>query len=200
MKFALLGSDLWRNVIGEHVRPDDSESGKVDEWDTRDAKARGKIGLMCITSIRMQLQSNWTAKETWDYLKKFCTPSGWSNKWELMSKVEHLSLAKCKDIADFRAKLTKLKDDLMDQKITMEDYFVMKAINSLDQRYETLVTYLLQQARDSQDGKLPSYEAIFENLQQEEHRQKQQTKQAYFTRGGGNRGRGRGRGRVKWNF
>ena len=196
MKFALLALDLWGNVSGERVLPDENrEPEKSDKWDTRDAKARGKIGLMCVTSIQMQLQSDWTAKETWDYLRRFCTPSGWSNKWELMSKVDHLSLAKCKDIADFMSQLTQLRNEVMDQKITIEDYFVIKAINSLGQRYETWVTYLAQQARDSQDGKLPSYKTIFENLQQEEHRQKQRAEQANFTRGGGNRGRGKGRGR-----
>ena len=76
MEFALLGSDLWGNVSGKRKRPDEAkESEKADKWDTRDAKARGKIGLMCVTSIQMQLQSDWTAKETWDYLKRICTPT-----------------------------------------------------------------------------------------------------------------------------
>ena len=54
-----------------------------------------------------------------------------------MSKVEHLTLAKCNNMTDFKAQLIKLKNEVMNQKITIEDYFVIKAINSLDQRYET---------------------------------------------------------------
>ena len=65
MKFALLRSDLWNNVSGKRKRFDEAKkSEKIDKWNIRDAKAREKIGLMCVISIQMQLQSDWTAKKT----------------------------------------------------------------------------------------------------------------------------------------
>jgi hypothetical protein len=197
MEFSLLDANLWGNVNGDRLKP--TAVGPIapdtDKWDSRDAKARGKIGLMCNKTVQLQLKSIWTAKETWDYLKKICTPGGWSNKWELMSKVRSLSLAKCKDIADFHGQLGKLKAEVTELKISIEDYFVIKAVDSLDQRFETWITYLVQQARDSKDGKLPDFDTIFQNLQQEEHRQKTRNEQFNLAHGGGGRrGRGRGRG------
>ena len=59
MKFALLESDLWGNVSDKRKHPNEErESEKIDKWDIRNAKARGKIDLMCIISIQMQLQSD----------------------------------------------------------------------------------------------------------------------------------------------
>ncbi len=49
-----------------------------------------------------------------------------------MSKVESLLLAKCKNIADFHNQLGKLKAKIVDLKISIKDYFVIKAINSLN--------------------------------------------------------------------
>ena len=89
-----------------------------------------------------------------------------------MSKMKHLTLAKCNNMTDFKTQLIKLKNEIMNQKIIIENYFVIKAINSLDQRYETWIIYFVQQARDNQNDKLLFYETIFENLQQKKHRQK----------------------------
>ncbi len=49
-----------------------------------------------------------------------------------MSKVESLSLVKCKNIANFHNQLDKLKTKVANLKILIENYFVIKTINFLD--------------------------------------------------------------------
>ena len=49
-----------------------------------------------------------------------------------MSKVESLSLVKCKNIANFYNQLNKLKAKIVNLKILIKNYFVIKAINFLD--------------------------------------------------------------------
>ena len=53
-----------------------------------------------------------------------------------MSKMKHLTLAKCNNMIDFKTQLIKLKNEIMVQKIIIKNFFVIKAINSLDQKYE----------------------------------------------------------------
>lgn len=197
---------FWGVVIGTKTRPDDKiDQDRAERWDEMDEKAHGTIGFMCSKAIQLQLKSKWTSHQMMEHLKKICIPTGWSHKLELVSKVEALSLSKCKNITDFRYQLTRLKDEVQQQKITIEEYIVIKAINSLDRRFESGVTCLVQKTRNAQDGKLPDYEVIFENLLQEEHRIKQRDQQANWTqsntqsndqanaaRGGNNRGSGRG--------
>ena len=54
-----------------------------------------------------------------------------------MNKIKHLTLAKCNNMTNFRTQLIKLKNEMMNQKIIIENYFVIKTINFLDQKYET---------------------------------------------------------------
>ena len=52
MKFALLRSDLWNNVSDKRKHLDETkESEKIDKWDIRNVKARGKIDFMCVINI-----------------------------------------------------------------------------------------------------------------------------------------------------
>ena len=40
-------------------------------------------------------------------------------------------------MTNFKTQLIKLKNEMMNQKIIIENYFVIKAINFFDQKYET---------------------------------------------------------------
>ena len=54
-----------------------------------------------------------------------------------MSKIKHLTFAKCNNIIDFKIQLIKLKNEVINQKIIIENYFIIKAINFLHQKYKT---------------------------------------------------------------
>ena len=54
-----------------------------------------------------------------------------------MNKIKHLTLAKCNNMTNFKVQLIKLKNEVMNQKIIIENYFVIKAINFFDQKYKT---------------------------------------------------------------
>ena len=54
-----------------------------------------------------------------------------------MNKIKHLTLMKCNNMTNFKTQLIKLKNEVINQKIIIKNYFVIKAINSLNQKYET---------------------------------------------------------------
>ena len=200
MEFALLDSDLWGITSGVWKKPEEADFDEKDDfrteknsWESANAKARGKIGLMCQKTVQMTLKSESTADEMWRQLREDCTPKGWNNKWEVMSKLEQLHLTKVKSMDEFHVQIMKAKADIDELQISIDDYLVIKVLNSLDARYDTWVTLLSQKAREDEEKKLPSLDTIFQNLKQEEYRHTTIEK-ANVARGGGNQGNQRGRG------
>ena len=200
MEFALLDSDLWGVTSGVWKKPEEADFDERNDfrtekksWGSANAKARGKIGLMCQKTVQMTLKSESTADEMWRQLREDCTPKGWNNKWEVMSKLEQLHLTKVKNMDEFHVQIMKAKTDIDELQISIDDYLVLKVLNSLDARYDTWVTLLSQKAREDEEKKLPSLDTIFQNLKQEEHRHTI-TEKANVARGGGNQGNQRGRG------
>ena len=53
-----------------------------------------------------------------------------------MNKMKYLTLAKCNNMTDFKIQSIKLKNEVMNQKIIIKNYFIIKTINFLDQKYE----------------------------------------------------------------
>ena len=73
-----------------------------------------------------------------------------------MSKLEQLHLIKAKNMDDFHVQIMKAKADIDELQISIDDYLVVKVLNSLDARYETWATLLSQKAREDEEKKLPS--------------------------------------------
>lgn len=184
MQFALMDAGLWNIVSGDIVKPvEDSPQDppqvqtaaerrefkkELDEWVKDDARGKGKIGRMSMSMMQMQIDLDWTSAQTWKHFKEKCSPSGWSNKWAVMNRLEETSYASCKDIPELQVKINKIQEEIKDLEITLEDYITIKVLNGLGEKFETWVTLLSQKARD--DSKLPSLTSIFQNLMEEEHR------------------------------
>ena len=84
----------------------------------------------------MTLKSEFIADEMWRQLKKDCTPKGWNNKWEVMSKLEQLHLIKVKSMNEFHVQIMKAKADIDELQISIDDYLVIKVLNSLNVRFD----------------------------------------------------------------
>ena len=171
MFYALNGAGLWDIVSGDDQRPSTKVVAPDEEpltpkelreqqldYDRRNAKAVGKIGAMCSSTMQLNCERTWTAHQMYQKLKKECQPTGWNNKWELMSRIEGSHLSKCKSMVDFTTQMYKFAEEVKEIGITIDEYLTIKTLNSLSSQYETSVTLLSQKARD--ETKLPSLHDI----------------------------------------
>ena len=87
-----------------------------------DAHARVAISNKCIPSIQQLLKPEWTAKQTWDWLRKCYEPSKSHKKWMALSRFEDLDFAHFKSFADYRIEIEGIMREVKELGITMEDW------------------------------------------------------------------------------
>ena len=179
MKTALMTSGLWHIVDGTEklptLPPENSSaevkyqaSVRLQQWQTNDSKAHGRINSMCTADMELQIVDQSSAKSAWDKLKIHCSPKGWANKWFVMKRIEDTTLSSSGGtIQAFQARIQKLKEEVNGLNITMDDYFVIKTLNSLDAKFDTTLTVLRHEA--TKNDKLPALDDIFKTLRDAEY-------------------------------
>ena len=182
---------------------------KQNIYDGRCFKARGRIVAMCTSGVQIMINSDDGPKKVWDFLKTRFEPTGWANKWAVMNRFEELHYDEIKGMVAYNGALTKLKQEIIDFSISMEDAFVIKILNKLFPDFHTFLAIKNNEVRI--DKKLPGFEELMQHLEEEENRLKQEGvigmarvgqdsnggngrdgRGGRNTRGGGNRGRGKG--------
>jgi hypothetical protein len=219
MTLALKEAELWRIVSGTKKVPkldpqvtDPTEKelkeDVIADYHMLDEKAVGKIGKMCTNNVQMEffsLKAEWTSRDLWEHLKKRYSPTGWSSKWAAFNSLEMLTYES--SIADLESKTLDILAELKSQDLTIEQVVTLKVLNVLESPFSTYLTVLMESAR--KEDKFPSLTSLFQNLADEENRQRAEGV-VNLTKRGGTKGNNQGgnkrgdkkngdkKGRLEW--
>jgi hypothetical protein len=161
-----------------------------------DEKAVGKIGKMCTNHVQMEffsIKNDWTAYELWVHLKKRYSSKGWSSKWATYNKLETLTYET--SIADLKSKILDILVELKSQDLTIEQVVTLKVLNVLESSFSTYLTVLMESAR--KEDKFSDLTEVFQNLVDEENRQRAESSVNLVRKGAGNGTNGPKRGDNK---
>lgn len=159
-----------------------------NSYNLKNGSLAGRIGGMCEPTIQSLLNAKWDAKETWDFLKKRYSPTGWSHKWEVLNALEQIHYSDCKSASEYGDKFRTALKEVQDLSITMEESVTIKALNNLGSGFDTYLTIVNDKAR--KEDKLPDLDDLVKAVEEEESRQKSAS--LNFNRVGGNNTNNRG--------
>lgn len=93
---------------------------------TKDGVAMVAIYNMCNHSVQQILEPTWTAKETWDRLKKRYEPSESHKKWMVLNRLEDLDYGNFKSVSKYRNRIEIITREFQELGITWENLMDFK--------------------------------------------------------------------------
>ena len=173
------GVHLMQIVEGTYEKPTSTKystrvlEDRVELWERANEKVKRLIRLMCDDSMRMVLQPEWTANQTWNHLKDYFTPVDrrWDKKWEILGRLDQLHPAQFESLDDFYDQMMKAQADLKEYETTMDDHLTFKTLSSIDARYTSWETLLSQEHPAQLQRRMPFIVEIHRTLKQRARRE-----------------------------
>ena len=129
-----------------------------------------------ITKVEMllSLQNNWISLKLWNHLKNFYTLRDWSAKWEIFNRLQQIFYSQCKNITKYETKFQKIKSDVHDHTLIMNEAITLQFLNGLEFSFKTYLTILNEKIRN--ENRFLSFDDLLKNLKNEEFRMTQNDK------------------------
>ncbi len=99
---------------------------KINEFQNDACKTVAKIGKICIDTVQKEFFSvqtswEWTPIEIWSHLRNGYTLQNWTSKWNILEKLHEIQDGNCKDIQEFKTKISDMKFEIEELEITMDE-------------------------------------------------------------------------------
>ena len=87
-----------------------------------------------------------------------------------MNKLKQLHFIKVKNMNEFHVQIMKIKTNIDELQIFIDDYLIIKILNSLNVKYNIWMTLLSQKIRENKKKKFFNLNILFQNFKQKKHR------------------------------
>lgn len=172
----LKARSVFKYVNGDKKKPNKDESeDKIDEWESKDAAARGLLICNVTDSIVLSIEYLTTSKEVWDHLQTTYAPSGIASEFARYQDWSSLDFDG-KDLEKFcHLYKTKLLACLqggieIDKKVQVYQFIL-----HVTPYFESFAANLRQRMREMKKDDLPTLESIIGNALDEQRAQSTQS-------------------------
>ena len=147
-KFTKSSDEVWKRMLYAQQRDFDQN---VLVWIWKNSAFVDRIANMCDFNIQQLLDSVWTAKKTWEYLKKRYLSQNWFHKWFVFNRLKQIHYSNCKSATKYEVAYKNILKKIIDLSITMKNAVVIKMFNNFDLIFETFLTVKNNEAKKNND-------------------------------------------------